>query len=68
MENRTENVNLTRARGDGLSGDHLVGLVSGVGESVGVGAGLDDGAAEGESVDDRGAEAGVGEGICPAGE
>jgi hypothetical protein len=37
-------------------------------ESVGVCAGFDDGAVEGEPVDDRGAEARVGEGFCPAGE
>ncbi len=37
-------------------------------EAVGLGAGLDDVAGEGESIDDGGAEAGVGEGVGPAGE
>ena len=40
----------------------------GVGEAVGVGAGFDDVSAEGESVDDSGAESGVGECSGPAGE
>jgi hypothetical protein len=41
-------------------------LLAGVGEAVGVAAGLDDVGAEGESVDDRGAESGVGERFGPA--
>ena len=40
----------------------------GVGEPVGVGAGFDDGAVVGEPVHDRGAQAGVGEGVGPPGE
>ena len=39
-----------------------------MGESVGVGAGFDDLAGEGEAVDDRGAQARVGEGLVPGGE
>ena len=41
---------------------------AGVGEAVGVGAGFDDGGVVGEAVDDRGAQAGVGEGVGPGGE
>ena len=41
---------------------------AGVGEVVGVGAGLDDGGVVGEAVDDRCAQAGVGEGVGPGGE
>lgn len=39
-----------------------------VGKAVGVGAGFDDGTVEGETVNDRGAEARIGEGLGPAGE
>jgi hypothetical protein len=48
------------------SGGRLGGAGPGAGEAVGLGAGLDDGGVEGEAVDDRGAEAGVGEGLGPA--
>ena len=41
---------------------------AGVGESVGVGAGFDDGGVVGEAVDDRCAQAWVGEGVGPGGE
>lgn len=37
-------------------------------EAVGLGAGFDDRSVEGEAVDDRRAEAGVGEGVDPASE
>jgi hypothetical protein len=43
-------------------------LCPGVGEPVGEGAGFDDLSGEGETVDDGGAESGVGEGLGPAGE
>jgi len=52
--------NLSQTR-PGCSGGGVFGLTLGVGEAVGLGAGLDDGAAKGESVNDRGAELGVGE-------
>ena len=52
----------------GLSGSTAVHAGVGVGESVAGGAGFDDVAVVGESVDDGGAEAGVGEGLGPAGE
>ena len=39
-----------------------------MGEAVAGGAGFDDGSAVGEAVDDRGAQAGVGEGLGPAAE
>ncbi len=41
-------------------------LVAGVREAVAAGAGLDDVPAEGETVHDRGAEPGIGEGLGPA--
>lgn len=41
---------------------------AGVTESVAGGSGFDDGATVGETVDDGGAQAGVGEGFGPAGE
>lgn len=44
------------------------GLGLGGAEPVGVGAGFDEVGVEGEPVDDRGAEARVGEGGCPFGE
>ena len=43
-------------------------LLAGVSEAVAGGAGFDDGAVEGEPVDDRRAEARVGEGLGPPGE
>src|SRR5208283_1988798 len=50
------------------SGGWLAGAGPGAGETVRLAAGLDDGGVEGEPVDDRGAEAGVGEGPGPAAE
>ena len=67
-----EYVNLIEDHCDGLIRAHLLSwsglllVVFGVGEAVGIGSGFDDVAAEGESVDDRGAESGVGECFRPA--
>jgi hypothetical protein len=40
----------------------------GMGEPVGLGSGLDDGAVVGEPVDDRSAQAGIGDGLGPVAE
>lgn len=65
---RRKRVSLLRAGRPTWTGSAGIDESSGVCEAVGIGAGFDDAAAESEPIDDRGAEAGVGEGLRPAGE